>query len=145
MAGDRIISIDGISTTAKSVDDVGKLLKGQAGTTVKLTILANSSTPVEKILTREVIKVSNVPYYGMVTNDIGYIKLTEFTADAAKNVKDAFMDLKKNHNLKGIILDLRNNPGGLLNEAVKMVNIFEPKGQLVVNTKGRSGNGTILI
>jgi len=139
IAGDRIMSIDGIITTGKNTDDIGKLLKGQAGTTVKLMILSpNSTTPVEKILTREVIKVSNVPYYGMVTNDIGYIRLTEFTERAGDNVRNALIDLKKQHNLKGIILDLRNNPGGLLNEAVKVVNIFEPKGQLVVNTRGRS-------
>jgi carboxyl-terminal processing protease len=138
-AGDKIVSIDGIITSGKNTDDIGKLLKGQAGTTVKLMILSpNSTTPVEKILTREVIRVSNVPYYGMVTNDIGYIRLTEFTERAGENVKNALIDLKKQHNLKGIILDLRNNPGGLLNEAVKIVNIFEPKGQLVVNTRGRS-------
>jgi carboxyl-terminal processing protease len=139
VAGDKIISIDGIIVTGKNTDDIGKLLKGQAGTTVKLMILQpNESTPVEKIITREVIKVGNVPYYGMVSEDIGYIKLSEFTENAGANVRNAFIDLKKNHNLKGIILDLRNNPGGLLNEAIKVVNIFEPKGQLVVNTKGRS-------
>lgn len=138
-AGDKIMSIDGISTEGKSTDDVGKLLKGQAGTTVKLMILRpNETTQIEKILTREVIKVSNVPYYGMVSDDIGYIKLTEFTQEAGNNVRDALVELKKNHHLKGIILDLRNNPGGLLNEAIKVVNIFEPKGQLVVNTRGRS-------
>jgi len=138
-AGDKIVSIDGISAKGKNTDDIGKLLKGQAGTTVKLMILQpNSSAPVEKIITREVIKVGNVPYYGMIADDIGYIKLTEFTENAGMNVRSAFMDLKKNHNLKGIVLDLRNNPGGLLNEAIKVVNIFEPRGQLVVNTKGRS-------
>jgi carboxyl-terminal processing protease len=138
-AGDKIVSIDGISAKGKNTDDIGKLLKGQAGTTVKLMILEpNATTPVEKIITREVIKVGNVPYYGMIADDIGYIKLTEFTENAGMNVRSAFMDLKKNHNLKGIVLDLRNNPGGLLNEAIKVVNIFEPRGQLVVNTKGRS-------
>ncbi len=138
-AGDRIMSIDGISTEGKNTDDVGKLLKGQAGTTVKLMILhPNETTQVEKIITREDIKVSNVPYYGMVSDDIGYIKLTEFTQEASNHVRDALVELKKNHHLKGVILDLRNNPGGLLNEAVKIVNIFEPKGQLVVNTRGRS-------
>ncbi len=138
-AGDKIVSIDGISTTGKNTDDVGKLLKGQAGTSVKLMVLQpDKSVPVEKTIIREVIKVSNVPYYGMVTDNIGYIKLTEFTENAGINVRNALVELKKNHNLKGIILDLRNNPGGLLNEAVKVVNIFEPKGQLVVNTRGRS-------
>jgi len=138
-AGDKLVSIDGISTTGKNTDDVGKLLKGQAGTTVKLMVLSpNATTPVEKIITREVIKVGNVPYYGMVADNIGYIRLSEFTERAGDNVRNALVELKKEHKLKGIILDLRNNPGGLLNEAVKMVNIFEPKGQLVVNTRGRS-------
>jgi carboxyl-terminal processing protease len=139
MAGDKIISVDGISTEGKNTDDVGKLLKGQAGTVVKLMVLEpDAKTPIEKIITREVIKVDNVPYYGMVSDDIGYIKLTEFTENAAANVKNALVELKKNPHLKGLILDLRGNPGGLLNEAVKIVNIFEPKGQLVVNTRGRS-------
>jgi len=139
MAGDKIISVDGISTKGKNTDDVGKLLKGEPHTMVKLMILQpNATTPVEKIITREAIHVDNVPYYGMVSDDIGYIKLNEFTENAAANVKNAFIELKKNNKLKGIILDLRGNPGGLLVEAVKMVNIFEPKGQLVVNTKGRS-------
>ena len=137
-AGDRILKVDGISITGKSTFDVGKLLKGQPGTNVKLEITEpGSTTPIEKIITREAIKVNNVPYYGMVSSDIGYIRLTEFTQDAGKNVKDAFIELKKNPNLKGIILDLRNNPGGLLNEAINVVNVFERKGQLVVNTKGR--------
>jgi carboxyl-terminal processing protease len=138
-AGDKIVSIDGISTTGKNTDDIGKLLKGQAGTTVKLMILKPGATnPEEHIITREVIRVGNVPYYGMVTDNIGYIKLNEFTEKASDNVRNALIELEKNHNLKGVILDLRSNPGGLLYEAVKLVNIFEPKGQLVVNTKGRS-------
>jgi carboxyl-terminal processing protease len=138
-AGDRIMSVDGISLNGKSTDDVGKLLKGQPGTTVKLMILSpGSSTPEEKTLIREAIVVSNVPYYGMVSEEIGYIRLSEFTEDAGKNVRNALIDLKKNHpNLKGVLLDLRGNPGGLLNEAIEVVNVFEPKNQLVVNTRGR--------
>lgn len=137
-AGDRIISVDGISLAGKSTDDVGKLLKGQPGTSVKLMVLSpNSTTPVEKTLVRESIKVSDVPFYGMVSDDIGYIRLTEFTQDAGKNVRNALIELKKNPNLKGVILDLRSNPGGLLNEAINVVNVFEPKNQLVVNTRGR--------
>lgn len=138
IAGDKIISVDGIPLAGKSTDDVGKLLKGEPGTPVKLMILTpNSTIPVEKTLIRESITVTNVPYYGMVSNDIGYIRLTEFTQDAGKNVQNALTELKKNPNLKGVILDLRSNPGGLLNEAVDVVNVFEPKNQLVVNTRGR--------
>lgn len=137
-AGDRIVSVDGISLAGKSTDDVGKLLKGQPGTQLKLMILSpGSTTPVEKVLIREAIKVSNVPYYGMVSDDIGYIRLSEFTEDAGKNVRNALVELKKNPKLKGVILDLRGNPGGLLNEAIDVVNVFEPKNQLVVNTRSR--------
>jgi carboxyl-terminal processing protease len=137
-AGDHILSVDGISLSGKSTDDVGKLLKGQPGTSVKLMIQTpESTTPVEKTLIREAIKVSNVPFYGMVSDDIGYIRLTEFTEEAGKNVRNALEELKKNPNMKGVILDLRNNPGGLLNEAIDVVNVFEPKNQLVVNTRGR--------
>jgi carboxyl-terminal processing protease len=138
IAGDKILMVDGIPISGKSTFDVGKLLKGQPGTPVKLEIIHPSmSTPVELTIIREAIKVNNVPYYGMVTDNIGYIRLTEFTEGAGKNVKNALEELKKNSNLKGVILDLRNNPGGLLNEAVNVVNVFEPKGQLVVNTRGR--------
>ena len=137
-AGDRILSVDGISLANKSSDDVGKLLKGEPGTSIKLMILSpNSATPVEKTVIRESIKVSNVPYYGMVSDDIGYIRLTEFTQEAGKNVRNALVQLKKNQNIKGVILDLRGNPGGLLNEAIDVANVFEPKNQLVVNTRGR--------
>ncbi len=137
-AGDKILSVDGIALTGKNTDDVGKLLKGQPGTTVKLSILSPGATsPVEKTLIREAITVSNVPYSGMISDDIGYIRLTEFTQEAGKNVRHALMDLEKNPKLKGVVLDLRNNPGGLLNEAIDVVNVFEPKNQLVVNTRGR--------
>ncbi len=137
-AGDKILRVDGIVLTGKNTDDVGKLLKGQPGTSVKLSILSPGATaPVEKTLIREAITVSNVPYSGMISDDIGYIRLTEFTQDAGKNVRVALMDLEKNPKLKGVVLDLRNNPGGLLNEAIEVVNVFEPKNQLVVNTRGR--------
>jgi carboxyl-terminal processing protease len=139
IAGDRIVSVDGMSMIGKTVDDVGKLLKGEPGTSVKITYLEpNSTEPKTVTLKRETIKVSNVPYYGMVADDIGYIRLTEFTEGAGKNVRDALVELEKAHKLKGVILDLRNNPGGLLNEAINVVNVFEPRGQLVVKTRGRS-------
>jgi carboxyl-terminal processing protease len=139
IAGDRIVSVDGMSMIGKSVDDVGKLLKGEPGTSVKITYLEpNDNTPKTVTLKRETIKVTNVPYYGMVSDNIGYIRLTEFTEGAGKNVRDALVEMEKTHKLKGVILDLRNNPGGLLNEAINVVNVFEPKGQLVVKTRGRS-------
>ncbi len=137
-AGDKILKVDGISLAGKSTSDVGKLLKGQPGTPVTLQIIhPNTQSPTDLTIIREDIKVKNVPYYGMVSSDVGYIRLTEFTDEAGNNVKDALVNLEKNKNLKGVILDLRNNPGGLLNEAVNVVNVFEPKGVLVVNTLGR--------
>jgi carboxyl-terminal processing protease len=91
-----------------------------------------------KTVKREEIKVKNVPYYGMIDNDHGYIKFTGFRQEAATEVKDALLELKKSHpNLKGIVFDLRGNPGGLLDEAIKTVNIFTSRGQLVVSTKGK--------
>ncbi|MFN5629584.1 MAG: S41 family peptidase [Bacteroidota bacterium] len=96
------------------------------------------SANITKIITREEIKVNNVPYSGMVDDGIGYVYLNQFTEDASKNVKDAIIDLKTNNpDLKGIILDLRGNPGGLLHEAVNLSNLFVEKGTEIVSTKGK--------
>ncbi|TSA51624.1 MAG: hypothetical protein D4R43_00495 [Sphingobacteriales bacterium] len=86
---------------------------------------------------REEIKINSVPYHGMLNNEIGYIRLSQFTEQCGKDVADAVRDLKSKNNLKGIVFDLRGNPGGLLNEAVNIVNVFVDKGQLVVKTKGK--------
>jgi carboxyl-terminal processing protease len=91
----------------------------------------------EKNLTREEIKMKNVPYYGMINNETGYIKLAQFTNDAGKEVADALVALKKNPGIKNVILDVRGNPGGLLHEAINIVNVFTPIGQEVVSTKGK--------
>ncbi len=137
-AGDKIVEIDGKSAKNKTIDDVSTALKGQPGTLVTLLIERDSTKkPFEKQLTREEIKVDNVPYYGMVSDNVGYINLGEFKQNAAKEVRDAFEKLNANKSLKGIILDLRGNGGGLLNEAVNIVNIFVDKGQLVCSTKGK--------
>jgi len=137
-AGDIILEINGTSTKGKKTDDISKILKGQPGTTVKLLIeREGEKKPLEKLLTREEIKISSVPYYGMLNATVGYIKLTSFTENAAKEVKDALLDLKKSNQVKSIVFDLRGNPGGLLKEAVDIVNIFVPKGQEVVSTKGK--------
>jgi carboxyl-terminal processing protease len=137
-AGDIIIEINGILTKGKKTDDISKILKGQPGTTVKLLVeRQGEKKPFEKILTREEIKVKSVSYSGMVNESVGYIKLTSFTENAAKEVKDALLELKKEKSLKSVILDLRGNPGGLLKEAVDIVNIFVEKGQEVVSTRGK--------
>ncbi len=141
-AGDKIITVDGKSALNRSVDEVGDILKGAAGTDVELTITRpqlNGSGKTMKIkVMRDEVTEQNVPYYGMLNDRTGYIVLTTFTRDAGENVKKAFVELKeKNPNMKGVIFDLRDNGGGLLNEAVNICNIWIPKGEMVVTTKGK--------
>jgi len=135
--GDEILKIDNIDTHDKSTNEVSKLLKGQANTQLTLTIKRYGvDKPLNFTLQREKITISNVPYYGMVTENIGYIKLSDFTAGASKEVKHALNDLKSK-GAKKLIFDLRDNPGGLLSEAVNVSNIFIPRGSKVVHTKGK--------
>lgn len=137
-AGDRILKINDIDVKGKKTDDISKYLKGQASTTIKLLIeREGEKKPLEKIISREEIKIKSVPYYGMLNENIGYIKLTGFTENAAGEVKDALLELKKNPSLKSLVFDLRGNPGGLLKEAVDIVNIFTEKGTEVVSTRGK--------
>jgi carboxyl-terminal processing protease len=137
-AGDFIIAVDGSSTAGKPTDEVSKMLKGTPGTEVQVKV-KHAITNEEEVVTliREEIKVNNVPYYGMAADGIGFIRLEQFTEKAGQNVEDALKDLKKDNNLRGVILDLRGNPGGLLHEAVNVCNVFIPKNKLVVDTKGR--------
>lgn len=135
-AGDYIIEIEGKSTKGKNTSDVSKLLKGQPGTQVKLKIKREGEGELDKVLTREEIKVKNVPFHGMIDDKTGYIRLQSFTQDAGKEVRDALVELKK-LNAQSIILDVRGNPGGLLHESVNIVNVFVPQGQEVVSTKGK--------
>ncbi|WP_299251969.1 S41 family peptidase [uncultured Cytophaga sp.] len=135
--GDEIISVDGIITTSKNSGEVSKLLRGQADTPLKIKVKRyNQEQPLEFTLSRQKIKISNVPYYGMVNSNTGYMKLSEFTQAASLEVKKALTELKA-QGAKQIIFDLRGNPGGLLNEAVNISNIFIPKDKLVVSTKGK--------
>ena len=137
-AGDVIIEIEGRSTKGKTTSDIVKVLKGQPNTPVKLLIKRDGEEKnIEKTIMREEIKVDNVPYYGMVDDKIGYIKLTGFTQDAGREVKDALVKLKENPALEGVVLDLRGNPGGLLREAINIVNIFVEKNIDIVSTKGK--------
>lgn len=138
MAGDIILEINGKSAKDKSTTEMSKILKGQPGTEVKLLIQREGEAgPMEKSLIREEVKISDVPYYGMIDENIGYIKLTSFTETASKEVKEAFESLKEKNNMKSLVLDLRGNGGGLLREAVNIVNLFVDKGQEVVSTKGK--------
>lgn len=137
-AGDKLLSIDGKTLKNKGTSDVSDLLKGTPGTKVKIEYLQpGSDKKLEVSITREKITIPNVPYYGIVKDSIGYIKLTNFTYEAGEEVKKALIDLKK-QNAKSIVLDLRGNPGGLLMEAVKVTNNFVPQNKLVVFTKGKT-------
>ncbi len=140
-SGDKIIAVDGKTATNRNVDEVGDILKGAAGTDVELTI-ARPQTTGDKTLKikvmRDEVTEQNVPYFGMLNDQVGYIILTTFTRDAGENVLKAFKELKnKNPNMKGLVFDLRDNGGGLLNEAVNICNIWIPKSELVVTTKGK--------
>lgn len=142
LAGDKLLKIDGTSVVDKETNDISSLLKGQAGTNTTLLILRTQADGTEKemevLVTREDIKIKNVPYYGMVNSEIGYIRLGNFTDDAGKEVHDALEDLKsKNPGLKGLVFDLRGNPGGLLAEAVNVSNVFVDKNQEIVSTRGK--------
>ena len=139
--GDVVISVDNQVVKGKSIDDLSLLLKGSPGTQLTLKIRdAFTNAEMQKIITRGEIEISSVPYAALLGTDknIAYVKLTQFTQGCARQVRDAYDSLQKvQPALKGLILDLRNNPGGLLDEAVGVCNIFVDKGQLVVTTKGK--------
>ena len=136
--GDIFLEVNGINVEGKMTNEVSELLKGTPGTTVKLKMQRpGEKEPFVKELKREKIKIDNIPYSTVFDNGIGYAILTQFTKDCAKELKDVIVDMKKNHELKGFILDLRGNGGGLLNEAVDIVNMFVPKNKLVVYQKGK--------
>lgn len=137
--GDQIFSIDGNSAKNRTPEQVNNFLQGAADTEVEIFVKRPGvDKPIKLSLVRNDIKVPNVPYSGIVADDIGYVALTTFTQNAGGNVRKAFEELKKNHsNLKGLILDLRGNGGGLLSEAVNLSNIFIPRGRLVVTTKSK--------
>lgn len=135
--GDIIHEIDGQPLYFKESGEISEMLKGEPGTDILLTIERPTENKlIKKNLKREKIQVNNVPYYGMVNAEVGYIKLLNFTNEAHKEVGQALLNLKEK-GAKSIILDLRGNPGGLLIEAVDIVNLFVNKSQEVVSTKGK--------
>ncbi|MBQ0054314.1 MAG: S41 family peptidase [Bacteroidales bacterium] len=135
--GDKILYIDGKDVKPLSADQSSKMLRGTPGTTVELDLIKGRGGERKKIIiTREKIHVPDIAWYGMLENKVGYIRLTGFTAGGAQTTREAVIDLKKKGAEK-IVLDLRSNPGGLLDEAVKTVSIFVPKGTKVVTQKGR--------
>lgn len=136
--GDLIIEVGGVSTKGKKVSDVSDILKGTPETTVEVKIKRpGTEDEIKKTIIREKISISNIPYYGMINDETGYIRLSGFTEYVSNEVRKALDDLKNNHNAKSFILDLRDNPGGLLDEAINVVGLFVHKGQEVVSTKGR--------
>lgn len=135
--GDIIISIDDTLMTNKNTSEVSDRLRGDAGTSFVLKVKRPSTGKVMSFkITRRTIKMPAVPYYGMQKDSIGYINLNSFTEDCSKDVRRAFIDLKTK-GARGIVLDLRNNGGGSVSEAVDIVNMFVPKGLTIVSTKGK--------
>jgi carboxyl-terminal processing protease len=135
--GDEVLQIDGIDLSKRTTEQANQLMRGQVGSEVSVTVSRfGAPKPITLTFKREKIKISNVPYYGMMTDKIGYVQLTEFTGEAAKEVGTAVVNLRKS-GAASIILDLRGNPGGLLNEAVGICNLFLPKDSLVVTTRGK--------
>lgn len=136
-AGDILIQVEGKSTEDMSVEDVSNLLKGPAKKPVRIKyVRPGVKKPFEVNVVREKITIDAVPYYGMIDDKTAYIRLSNFTANCSDEVKNAFLELKKK-NPESLLLDLRSNPGGLLNEAVEIVNMFVPKGEEIVSTKGK--------
>ncbi len=136
LPGDKIISIDDKPMLNKSVQEVTTHLKGNAGTSVIIKIERPDGSIKDVAVERKQIKLYNVPYSGLLENEFGYIKLTGFTQGAAKEVRDALIDLKTK-GANAIILDLRGNGGGLMHEAINIVNLFVAQGTPVVVTKGK--------
>ena len=139
--GDEIVSIDGVILKGKSTEQVSLLLKGPKETAVKIVISRNGKI-LEKNIKRAAISQPNVSYYGMLENNVGYIKLDKFLENSGQEIKSALLDIKKN-NPKGLVLDLRYNGGGILQEAVKIINLFIAKDVEVVLQKGRNKEKTI--
>ena len=134
--GDQLVKINDIDLSGKTNDQVSTLLKGTKGAAIKLLVKRDDAQPIEKSLVRDEIKQPNVTYYGMVSGNMGYIKLDKFLENSADEVTNALVSLKKN-NPQGIILDLRSNGGGILQEAVKIVNLFVAKDVEIVSQKGK--------
>lgn len=135
-AGDKIVSIDGKSMEKKSTEEVSDALKGPKGTSFELVVERAGEGRKNFKITRDEIKLPDVPYFGMLQDKVGYVKLNSFTQTASADVKSAIEKLQAN-GMQELVLDLRGNGGGLLIEAVKIVNFFVAKNQVVVTTKGR--------
>jgi len=138
LPGDRFLEIDGTKVTGKNPDEIRNLTRGDPGTEVKVVVeREGEAKQLEYVLIREEIQIKNVTYAGMLDDGVGYIRLERFSRRAGDEVRQAIKEMKLNGDLKGFVLDLRGNPGGLLDAAVDVVSKFIPRGSLVVSTKGR--------
>ena len=136
--GDKIIEVDGRSASDMTTDQVSALMKGKVGTKLKLKIEKfYTGDTVEVELKREMINIPGIPYYGMLNDSVGYILNVDFTEDVSRDMRNAVLALKE-QGAKALILDYRNNGGGVLQEAVKIVSCFVPRGTEVVSLKGRN-------
>jgi len=137
-AGDVLLEVAGKSTEKLSTEDVSALLKGPANKAVAVKIQRyGQKKPMDIEIMREKIQIDPVPYYGMLDKETAYIRLSNFTENCTERVKLALIELKEKHGAKTLVLDLRSNPGGLLIEAVRIANLFVPKGQEIVSTRGK--------
>ncbi len=138
LAGDKILEINGVSAKGKTTKEVSKVLKGQPNTSVTILIeRPHIDSPFEVRFERKKISVPSITYAEYLQDGIAYIRLRSFTRNCANDLKNTIIKLKKEQEFNGIVLDLRSNPGGLLNESVDIVNLFVEKGEEVVSTKGR--------
>lgn len=137
-AGDILLEVEGKPTASMTTEDVSNLLKGPAMRPVKIKINRPTENKIFEVdVIRERIAIDAVPYYGMLDEKTAYIRLANFTQNCGDDVKKAFLEMKKQHNPESLILDLRSNPGGLLIESVKIMNLFVPKGTEIVSTRGK--------
>ncbi len=136
--GDRLVAVDGVNVVGMESARVSALLKGDPGTQFKLTVLKLLTGREETVtITRERIDIPGVPYYGMLDDSVGYIKHKDFSEDCSEELRRAFLDLRDNRGMKALVLDYRGNGGGILQEAVKILSMFVPRGTEVVSMRGR--------
>lgn len=143
-AGDHIVKIDDKLTRDMSLSDAVKLLRGKPGTEIKVTVLRDEDMKIQEFtIVREIIQIQDVKDTSILTDNIGYVRLTEFREDSHKEIRKA-LDLLKEKGADSLVLDLRNNPGGLLNVAIAITEEFLPEGQIIVSTKGRRASQDIV-
>ncbi len=135
-AGDTILKIDGKDAKGLTTSEVSKMLRGPQGTEVELTLQRDGQKPLRKKIVREAIQIAPVEYYGMVADGVGYIAFGDFTENSAADFRNALADLSKNGNMQRLIIDLRNNGGGLVSEAIEIASLFVPKNTPIVSMKG---------